>query len=521
MAPGSGDAITAFNQAYLTSAEAARRGELTDLELANYAEALRRPRQEQEDLAGLVGAFQGRSRAVPPTTIAGPSLANVVTSGGQAISDAGELAQAGIASPGVAGIPAPTPTPATGLPVPRTPLLRSLAPEAGGRLLASQSGRAAVKDLEEAERQQEADDNRRLAEEAFSQATTAVKGNDPLGFYDNAAKALRLLGRHDQAGVLLEHGMRLRQDKEQMDKTQAYMTRVGSAVAAYQNDPSPEAYATMLGAMASADTPAARDLQLKYLEQTVKKTFDTDPRVVRFQRGLANVYAEAGQQGKAIEGEAAWREAIKRDPDGWQAYLFDAIRDQKRIPEVVLKKILRWDVLDPKEVPKDLWGTALFLTSKQNPTLEPGDPRWMERFWVNAKQLAENFKKMGGEEEARRKELSELRQEMGSIQAALRAQDISQDPERERLLKEREQWLLAEIDRVRAGGQPGKGPAPSEAKPELKARPPAGIDPVKQPDRYLKSMRAEFNRMKQAYPKASDDEIMQVLKRAGWQRPGG
>ena len=521
MAPGIGDALIAFNQAYLPAAEAARRGELTDLELANYAEQLRRRRQEQGDIAGLVGAFQNRPRAAGGPTIATPGLANVVASGGQTISDAGELAQGGLASPGVAGLPAPTPAPATGLPVPRTPLIRSVAPEMAGRLLASPGGRAAVKDLEDAERQQEADDNRRLAENAFTQASTAVKGNDPLGFYDNAAKALRLLGRHDQAGVLLEHSMKLRQDKDQMEKTQAYMTRVGAAVSAYQKDQSPEAYDTMLGAIASSDTPAARDLQLKYLEQTVKKTFDTDPRVVRFQRGLATVYIEAGQQGKTIEGEQAWREAIKRDPDGWQAYLFDAIRDQKKIPEVVLKKILRWDVLDPKELPRDVWGTALYLTSQQNPNLQPGDPKWMERFWQNAKQLSINLKKMGGEDETRRKELSELRQEASSIQAALRSQDISQDPERERTLKERERFLLGEIDRVRAGGEPGKGPTPGEIKTELKAKPPTGMDPVKQADRYLKSMRAEFNRMKQAYPKASDDELMQALKRAGWQKPGG
>ena len=414
-------------------------------------------------------------------------------------------------APGPAGAPA-------GEAPRRKNILEEIDPAAAGRLLRTGAGRSALKDLETAEKEQEVADNRKLAEAVFTDATKAMKAGDALGYYDNVAKAMRIMGNHDSAAKYLEHAMNLRGDEDEAKKANEDLGRWLKAQSTYKNDPTPDNYNKFMGELGEANSKASRALRVQLANSVLEKTFDQNPQIAGFTRGLAGAYRDAFASGKEADAEKIFRAAASKDPAGFNAYIYDAMMGQKKLPEVVVKKILKWESPE-KDVPKTVSDKAWMRTRTRFPNLKADDPKFLEAWWQDevrmTRQLAE-VKKPEDTEKGIRADVSETRRRLSDVRAELRRSPgmAEEDPERYKDLREEEKQVLSDL-----GGHESrlrKSSGLPEAKPQEVEIPVKSPGPKMAPGdaKYTASARAEIKRLKQAgYP---PDKIEAMMQKQGW-----
>lgn len=534
MALGAGPYFGAFSDAYLRSRELGRRESRQGLDEAMALEQIRRQAQEQTDMGLLASAFQARRRAMAggpplpagqslPMPIPEPMAQPPVAAGlGIAPGPAGTAGSAGAAMPPSATIaPGATPGAPAGEALRRESLLTSMAPDVAGRLLRSPGGRSAIKDLEAAEQEHETQENRKKAETLFGEATKAMKDGDALSYYDHAAKAMRVLGNYQAAAQYTEHAMNLRGDDKESKAANEDLGRWLKANTAYTNDPSPENYASLLKELGEANAKGSRALRGQIIDNVLKKTFNQNPKVTSFSRAVAGAYRDAFSAGKEPNAEGIFRAAAGQDPEGFNAYIYDALANQKALPEVVMKKLLRWDVVDGKEIPQNIYGFAFAETQARFSTLRKDDPKFMEAWWQaivrKTKETAESKTKPEDTEKGIRADVSEIRKRLSDVRGELRRSPgmAEEDPERYRELREEEQQVKADLEHQESRMRKQTGaPAPKGEPVQIPVNAP---NPKLKPDtdKYKQQAMGEINRLKQAgYGR---DQIKAMMFKAGWQ----
>jgi hypothetical protein len=519
---GIGPYALAFNDAFLKSQDNVRRQGQADLQEAMTMEELRQRNELGRDLSGLTGAYQARALAnrqpgVPPMPppqggpeqLAGPPPEAPMPNAAAPVTE----------PPGTPGLTPTSGTP-TGAPAGEGPrrqsLLESLDPAMAGRLLRTQQGRSAIKDLETAEKEQEQADNRKLAESVWTDATKAMKDGDSMGFYDNAAKAMRIMGNHAAAGQYLEHAMNLRGDDEERKKADEDLGRWLKAAERDQNEQTPESRAAFMEELGKATSKASRDLRIKLANNVLMKTMDQNPAVAGFSRGLAGAYRDALADGKDPNPEQIFRDLAAKDPKGFQAYIYDAMVSGKKLPQVVVEKVLKWET--PKhEIPETIRAAAWQRTRAKFPSLRADDPKFMEAWWQEeitmTRQLAKEKKTEDGPKELRA-DRTELRQRLNGIRSELRRVD-PEDSARLNDLRQEEAQVKADLDeaekvyRGKTGTPEGK---PAEV--QIPVNPPS--PKLKTTDeKYRNAAKAEMTRLgKAGY---SRERAVAEMRRAGWQ----
>jgi len=522
-----GPYFSEFNRAYLNSRELGRREGESALREGLVLEDLRRQQQESQDMGMLAGAFQARRRALQagpppglggappmplPPTMPSPMLAPDQTAG---------LENAGVPMPAPApSAITPGPPPPAAAPPTRENLLASMSPDVAGRLLRSPQGRSAIKDLEQAEKEHEGQENRKKAEEIFGEATKAMKAGDAIGYYDHAAKAMRVLGNYQAAAQYTEHGMNLRGDDKENKAANEDLGRWVKANSVYTKDPSPENYATLLDELGQANSKGSRALRGQIIDNVLKKTFNQNPQVTGFSRAIAGAYRDAFADGKEPNAEAVFKNAAAKDPEGFNAYIYDALANHKALPEVVLKNILRWDLPDKKEMPQTAGDFAFIQTQGRFPGLKKDDPRFMEAWWKatiqKSREMAAAKEKPEDTEKGIRADVSEMRKRLSDVRGELRRNPGMADEDPERYKELREEEKQANEDLKHQEGRMRKSTGAPEAKPqevEIPVRPPA---PKLKPgdDKYRAAAKAEMSRLSQAgYTR---EQAITMMQRAGW-----
>jgi hypothetical protein len=518
---GIGPYALAFNDSFLKSQDNARRQGQADLQEAMTLEAIRQQGQEAQDLGGLTAAFQARRAAMANQPPAAPGMPGPAPEGGAGPEQlAGPPPEPMAAAPGLA----PTPPAPAGAPAGEGPrrksLLEEIDPAQAGRLLRTGAGRSALKDLETAEKEQELADNRKLAETVFGEATTAMKAGNVLEYYDKAAKAMRIMGNHESAGKYLEHAMNLRGDEEEGKKANEDLSRWLKAQSAYATDPSPENYNKFMESLGEANSKASRALRVQIANNVLAKTFNQNPKVTGFSRTIAGAYRDAFATGKDPDAEQIFRSAAAKDPEGFNAYIYDALTNQKQLPEVVLKKVLRWDTLDGKDIPKTISEKSFFRTRARFPTLKTDDPKFMEAWWADEVKMTrelEKEKKPGEEEKAIRTDVSEMRKRLNDVRAELRRSPgmAEEDPERYKDLRDEEKQALVDLQAQEARLRKSSGIP--EAKPqevEIPVNAPnAKLKPGDQ--KYTLAAKNEIRRLKAAG--YTPEQIQSMMSKKGWQ----
>jgi tetratricopeptide (TPR) repeat protein len=459
----------AFNDSYLRSRDLSRREGQADLEEALTLDRVRQQAQEQQDLAGLVGAYQDRRRvltagggqpgpagaALPAPTTSLPPLSRDQAFG---------LEEAGVplsAAPTTSI--APTSAAPAGAPAGEGPrrkaLLETLQPDVAGRLLRSGAGRTAIKDLVDAEREQELEDVKKAAAPLFTQAAEAAKSGDGLAYYDSVSKAFRILGNHQAAGQYLEHAMKLRSDAKDLEATNGDLGRWATANETYKADPTPENRQKLLEELSKASGSGSREIRRQLTANYFKGIFDQNPQVMGFNRQVAAGYQAAFADGRAPDAEKIYREAAKADPQGFQAYVFEAMANQKALPEVVRKKVLRWEEVDVKDIPKDRYAWAWRRTEARLPGVSQNDPKFLEALnqelaaAVKTEQQAkaderstspyEEARNLRADVDAARKRLHDVRAELRNVRDPMKGEP---DPARERDLVDEETAAKRNLD---------------------------------------------------------------------------
>ena len=315
--------------------------------------------------------------------------------------------------------------------------------------------------------------------------------------------------------------MNLRGDDKEQKAANEDLGRWVGANATYTKDPSPENYATLLEELGQANSKGSRALRGQIIDNVLKKTFNQNPQVTGFSRAIAGAYRDAFADGKEPNAEAVFRNAAAKDPEGFNAYIYDALANNKTLPEVVLKKVLRWDVPDKKDLPKDASDFAFIQTQGRFPGLKKDDPRFMEAWWKatiqKSKEMAEAKRSPADEEKGIRADVSEMRKRLSDVRAELRRNPGMADEDPERYKELREEEKQANEDLKHQEGRMRKTTGAPEAKPqevEIPVRPPA---PKLKPgdDKYRQQAKAEMGRLSQAG--YSRDEAVAMMKKAGWQ----
>jgi len=524
---GIGPYFSTFNEAYLNSRELGRREGESALREALTLEDMRRQAQEGQDMGMLASAYQARRRALEagpppsPTPAAGMPIPTPTLAPDQVNGLEGAGAPLSPVQPPVPMGPSAMPGAPAGEAPRRESLLSALAPDVAGRLLRSGAGRSAIKDLEAAQIEQEQQDNRMKADKILDEATKAMKAGDSLAYYDHAAKAMRVLGHYQAAAQYTEHAMNLRSDDKESKAANEDLGRWLKANTAYTNDQSPENYAALLNELGQANSKGSRALRGQIIDNVIKKTVNQNPQVTGFSRAISGAYRDTFAAGKEPDAEKIFRAAASADPQGFNAYVYDALANQKNLPEVVLKKILRWDVTDAKEVPKDVYGFAFAETQARFPTLRKDDPKFMESWWqaiVKKTKETETAKaKPDDIEKGIRADVSELRRRLSDVRLDLKRNPgmADDDPERYRSLRQEEQQAVQDLgyheQRLRkVTGQPEPKPEPVQ----IPVNPP---NPKLKPgtDKYNQQAKAEIARLKQAG--YNRDQIKAMMAKGGWQ----
>jgi hypothetical protein len=520
---GIGPYALAFNQSFLRSQDNSRRQGQADLQEAMTMEDLRQRGELGADLGGLTGAFQARRAALanqpppapgaPPAGMPPPPVSPDAMMGGTV---PGVTPPTAPPAPGlVASGPGPAGAPADEGPR-RKSLLESIDPAMAGRLLRTGAGRSALKDLETAEKEQEQADNRKLAETVFTDATKAMRDGDALGYYDNAAKAMRIMGHHESAAKYLEHAMNLRGDQDEQKKANEDLGRWLKAQAAYTNDPSPDNYNKFMEDLGQANSKASRAMRVQIANNVLTKTFDQNPKVASFSRGLAGAYRDAWATGKDPDVEKIFKDLAGKDPEGFQAYIYDAMVGQKKLPDVVVRKILKWDSPD-KEIPKNISEKAWLRTRQRFPSLRADDPKFLEAWWADEIKMSREMaveKKPDDTRKEFRADRSELRQRLNGVRAELRRVD-PEDSARLMELRQEEAQAKADLDEAEAAYRKQSG-VPEGKPAEVKIPINAPNPKLKTTDeKYRNAARAEMTRLGQAgYTR---NRALAEMRKAGWQ----
>ena len=519
---GIGGYLGAFNESFVRGQENARRQGQADLQQALTMEEMRQQGQQTQDLGGLTGAFQARRAALATQPSSPPPGAPPPPAGPAQL--AGPLPEdeppgtPGMAPPGMAPSgPGPAGAPAGEGPR-RKSLLESIDPAMAGRLLRTGAGRSALKDLETAEKEQEQADNRKLAEAVFTDATKAMRDGDALGYYDNAAKAMRIMGHHESAAKYLEHAMNLRGDQDEQKKANEDLGRWLKAQAAYTNDPSPDNYNKFMEDLGQANSKASRAMRVQIANNVLAKTFDQNPKVASFSRGLAGAYRDAWATGKDPDVEKIFKDLAGKDPEGFQAYIYDAMVGQKKLPDVVVRKVLKWDSPD-KEIPKTISEKAWLRTRQRFPSLRADDPKFLEAWWADEVKMTREMdkakeEKPGEPRKEARADRSELRKRLSDVRAELRRVDPEDSA---RLMELRTEEAQAKSDLDEAEKEYRKISGVPEGKPaevKIPVNPPSPkIKPTE--EKYRNAARAEMQRLgKAGY---SREQAVAEMRKAGWQ----
>ncbi len=519
---GIGGYLGAFNESFVRGQENARRQGQADLREGLALDAVRQQGQEQQDLGGLTGAFQARRAALanqpPPAPGAPPA--------GMPPPMVSPDAMMGGTVPGVTPPASPAPgmvpsgTGPAGAPADEGPrrksLLESIDPAMAGRLLRTGAGRSALKDLETAEKEQEQADNRKLAETVFTDATKAMRDGDALGYYDNVAKAMRIMGHHESAAKYLEHAMNLRGDQDEQKKANEDLGRWLKAQAAYTNDPSPDNYNKFMEDLGQANSKASRAMRVQIANNVLAKTFDQNPKVASFSRGLAGAYRDAWATGKDPDVEKIFKDLAGKDPGGFQAYIYDAMVGQKKLPDVVVRKVLKWEGQD-KDIPKNISEKAWLRTRQRFPSLRADDPKFLEAWWADEVKMTREMDKGKKSDEGRkefRADRSELRQRLNGVRGELRRVD-PEDSARLMELRQEEAQAKADLDEAEAAYRKQSG-VPEGKPAEVKIPVNAPNPKIKPTDeKYRNSARAEMTRLGQAG--YSRERAIAEMRKAGWQ----
>jgi hypothetical protein len=409
-------------------------------------------------------------------------------------------------------------------------------PALAGRLLRHPRGQAVIKTFQEAEKEQYEHGQREIAKGHFEEGSEALRKGDTLGYFDWTGRGFRALGDYAHAAKQTEFSMNIRGNKAEEQAAAADAAAVNRAKAAFEADPTPETRQGVLDALSGVKSAAWRGLNVKVGESLLKSTFDQNPQVMGFNRRVSSGYQSAFAEGKEPDAATIYREAAKADPAGFNAWVLDAMANQKALPDVVRKNVLRWEDVDVKDIPKDRYAWAWRRTQAQLPGVAQNDPRFLETLNKELAEAAkieqrakadekatspfEETRNLRNDVDAARKRLHDVRAELRNLRDPVKG---TQDPAREQDLLEEEAAAKRDLEgyegRMRKkAGLPGAGTGAATPKPRvlIPARPVPQKELKKgtESSNYRDAARAEISRLKSAG--LTMDEVIAEMEKAGW-----
>ena len=218
-------------------------------------------------------------------------------------------------------------------------VLQGVAPEAAARLFTTQTGRAALSSLEQAERERRKEQDQQKAKDLFEKANDAFKRNEPAEAADLRAAAFRHVGAHDQATRWMEHSAKIRTDADEREKTKRDFAAFATAARRVDEDPSPINLAKIEEVLANSESLAGRNLAIDLAKKRIARTESKDSDIEAFLRHTV-VRSVVGPNRVPIE--QAWQEAMEKYPKGFgKLWLQDMMNPDKPILPEFVREFMR------------------------------------------------------------------------------------------------------------------------------------------------------------------------------------
>jgi len=414
-----GASLSAFLDSY---DQAERRRLAEDASNLRQAVALRnmseadRQRKEQEQLFGdLATEIQAR-RAIPteaPNIGAMPTLP-------MGMGGAPDLSRAETQIGPMAST-----APVVGIPTARPAFGASLPPERAARLFASPTGQAAMRGVEESEKEAERNRFAQEAKDLFGVASERLNANDLTGGFEELAKAYNRLGRYQEGRLYLDRALKLRSDKDETEKANKEMAKISTAAQKFKEDPSASTHGAFLQVLTEAETPTIRAFRMDLLGNQIKAAIGKDVFSAMLWKKLDEHYSQAWAAGKTPDFQQALTAVYKENP----ALVMRAFADELEKNKDVGKEILRFfgigEEIDPKDI-KDFGAASLkaFRFQFGRPPRTRDEFNWVlnkQNELAKARKQAEKEGTVAGEDitDRNRKESASLRTQMNSMRLSV------------------------------------------------------------------------------------------------------
>lgn len=484
-----GSSLSAFLEAYdrqerLNLAEDASRLRET-VALRNLSEADRKRREEEQMFGDLASEIQAR-RAIPTEA---PNIGAVPTLP-MGMGGAPDLSRAETQIGPMAST-----APAVGIPTSRPPFGASLPPERAARLFASPTGQAAMRGVEESEKEAERHRFQQEAKDLFKVAEDRLNANDLTGGFLELGKAYDRLGRYQEAKTYRDRSLKLLADKDETQKANAEMAKISAAAQEFKKNPSTTTHGAFLDALTQAETPSIRAFRLDLIGNQIKQAIGKDVFEAMLGKKLDDYYAQAFAAGRKPDFQEALTAVYKENPSLVMSAFWGELEKKKELGSEVLRFFGIGEEIDPKDI-KDFGAAALkaFKFEKGRPPRTKDDFNWVLTKQNDLAKARKQAEKEGTEAvegpESRRKEAASLRTQMGSFRLqvdSLRRQlqqplDPAQREQVQDELKQAEADLADTKKQLRdLGALPKEIPKPSEQTRSarmLKAKPFQAMAPV-------------------------------------------
>ena len=295
--------LSSFLENYLRSrglGEAQRRSDQNEILQALQGQEFLRGLQENQQVQGDIAGLVERYRQPSAPGIAGPTPPAAALAAPPGIGPAappGSFGQVAIPE----GLQVPQPSGAGTLieggaprPSPFEAITRGAEPAAVARLLTNPRGQAALKTVEQAERDRREQEDLAAAEGLMGEASKAAKDGDPITWADKYAAGLRRIKQFGPSATIQEYAIKLREKKDEREKAQTFFKAVSAANAEYEKDPTPENYAKFLDTVTTNnESEVGQVFAQKVMENMVSKRLSADPAEHFFFSQVAKGYMDA------------------------------------------------------------------------------------------------------------------------------------------------------------------------------------------------------------------------------------
>ena len=283
---------------------------------------------------------------------------------------------------------------------PRPPALASalqgMPTEDVANLFMTQTGRATLETLRDAEQHRRKEDDKKEAEKLWAKGRDAFRRNEPLEALGLWAAAYRAVGDTVHAGRLAELEAKNRTDTAEHEKTKKDFAAFNTALNVYDLDPSPQNLSNVQTTFAEAESLAGRERAVEMMKARIKGSLDPDRDINAFL-----VYVSQRAIGpNRVPVEQAWDEAMDKYPKAFgKLWLQDILNPEKPILPDHVREKLRLPPRGPDKRDQTITQRAYFDARAEAQRLgvvvSYDNPKFM-RIWEDKINEREGAKKQAG-----------------------------------------------------------------------------------------------------------------------------